>query len=186
MRGKDYGWQTLCIITIIIIITIYHERKGLWVADIMYNSPAFVSVCRIARGKHPSTDHQNASLILSMGLDFTGSNPGRGRDFPHPCRPGVGPTQPPIQWVPGLFPGGKAVGAWRWPPTPSSAEVKERVELYLYIPSGPSWPVLGWSVPFVVIMCVVLKVGLTFQNTCRYVLCCEYSTGLTASMPTSI
>jgi hypothetical protein len=27
-------------------------------------------------------------------------------------------------------------------PTLSSAEVKERVELYLYFPSGPSWPVL--------------------------------------------
>ena len=27
-------------------------------------------------------------------------------------------------------------------PPPSSAEVKERVELYLYSPSGPSWPVL--------------------------------------------
>ena len=28
------------------------------------------------------------------------------------------------------------------PPT-SSAEVKERVELYIYSSSGPSWPVLG-------------------------------------------
>jgi hypothetical protein len=28
-------------------------------------------------------------------------------------------------------------------PPPSSAEVKERVELFLYTPSGPSWPVLG-------------------------------------------
>jgi len=28
-------------------------------------------------------------------------------------------------------------------PFPSSAEVKERVELYLYSPSGPSWPFLG-------------------------------------------
>ena len=27
-------------------------------------------------------------------------------------------------------------------PPPSSAEVKERVELYLYSPSGSSWPVL--------------------------------------------
>jgi hypothetical protein len=32
-------------------------------------------------------------------------------------------------------------------PTPSSAEVKERVELYLYSPSGPSWPVLRRTLP---------------------------------------
>jgi hypothetical protein len=30
------------------------------------------------------------------------------------------------------------------PPTPS-AKVKERVELYLYLPSGMSYPVLGWN-----------------------------------------
>jgi len=49
----------------------------------------------------------------------------------------------PIQWVSGVFPRGKAVGAWSGPPIPSSAEVKERVGLYLYSPSGPSWPVVG-------------------------------------------
>jgi hypothetical protein len=26
---------------------------------------------------------------------------------------------------------------------PSIAEVKERIEVYLYSPSGPSWPVIG-------------------------------------------
>jgi len=36
--------------------------------------------------------------------------------------------------------GGIAGRPWRWPPTPSSAEVKEKVELYLYSKSGPSWP----------------------------------------------
>ena len=33
-----------------------------------------------------------------------------------------------------LFPEGKAAGAWRRPPTPSGAKVKERVGLYLYSP----------------------------------------------------
>jgi len=47
-----------------------------------------------------------------------------------------------------VSPEGKVAGAWRWPPTPSSAEVKERVGLYLYSPFGPSWSVLGWPLPF--------------------------------------
>jgi hypothetical protein len=38
----------------------------------------------------------------------------------------------------GSFPGGKAAGAWSWPP-PSSAEVKECVELYFHSRNTPSW-----------------------------------------------
>jgi len=41
------------------------------------------------------------------------------------------------------FPGVKRLGLGFDHPLPSSAEVKERVELYLYSPSGPLWPVLG-------------------------------------------
>ena len=43
----------------------------------------------------------------------------------------------------GSFPGVKRQGRGVDHPPPSSAEVKERVELYLYSPSGPSWPILG-------------------------------------------
>jgi hypothetical protein len=41
------------------------------------------------------------------------------------------------------FPGIKRPGRGVDPPSPSSAEVKERVRLYLFSPSGPSWPVIG-------------------------------------------
>jgi len=33
--------------------------------------------------------------------------------FPHPSRQPLVSTQPPVQWIPGLFPRGKVVGAWR-------------------------------------------------------------------------
>jgi hypothetical protein len=51
------------------------------------------------------------------GLDSPGIEFRWGQDFPHPSRPSLGPTQPPNQSVPSLFTGGKAVVAWRWPPT---------------------------------------------------------------------
>jgi hypothetical protein len=42
-----------------------------------------------------------------------------------------------------VFPGVKQPGRGVDHPSSSSAEAKERVELYLYSPSGLSWPVLG-------------------------------------------
>jgi hypothetical protein len=68
--------------------------------------------------------------------------------FPHPSSPVLGPTQLPIQWAPVLFPEGKAAGTWRSPPTSSRTESKERVKLYFYSTSGPSWPVLWRTVTF--------------------------------------
>ena len=49
------------------------------------------------------------------------------------------------------FPGVKRPGRSVDHPPPSSAEVKERVELYLCSPSGPSWPVIGWPLPLLLI-----------------------------------
>jgi len=55
------------------------------------------------------------------------------------------------------------MGTWsflgvKWPwhaiysTPPSSAKVKERIELNLYSPSGLSWPVLGWTLPFTIVV----------------------------------
>jgi hypothetical protein len=41
-------------------------------------------------------------IAISYGLDGPGIESRRGRDFPHLSRPALRPTQPPVQWVPGL------------------------------------------------------------------------------------
>jgi hypothetical protein len=53
------------------------------------------------------------TIAIRYGLDGPGIESRWGRDFPHSSRPTLRPTQPPIQWVPGFFPGGKAAGSWR-------------------------------------------------------------------------
>jgi hypothetical protein len=55
----------------------------------------------------------SVAITTRYGLDGTGIESLWGRDFKRPSRPALGPTQPPIQWVRGLFPRGKATGAWR-------------------------------------------------------------------------
>jgi hypothetical protein len=42
-------------------------------------------------------------ITTRYGLDGTGIESRRGRDFPHPSRSALGHSQPPIQWVTGLF-----------------------------------------------------------------------------------
>jgi hypothetical protein len=71
---------------------------------------------------------------------------GPGRDYPHRPDRLWGPPRLLHNGYP-IFPGGKAAGAWCWPPTPSIAEVEGRVLLYLYSRYGPSCPVLGWILP---------------------------------------
>jgi hypothetical protein len=88
--------------------------------------------------------HHVATLLLLRYSDWLragrlrgrSSIPGGGKNFHFPTssRPTLGPTQPPIQWVPGtLSPGVKRQGreADRYPPT--SAEVK-KMWIYTYTP----------------------------------------------------
>jgi hypothetical protein len=101
----------------------------------LYGTRKFVTVGR----------DSSVGIATRYGLDGPGIESRWGRYFPHPSRPFLGLTQPPAQWVPGLFPEGKAAGGGIDHPPPPSPEVKERVELFLYCPSGPSWRVPGWT-----------------------------------------
>ena len=86
-----------------------------------------------------------------------------------------------VHTVPGAHPASYTLGAGSlsgvkrpgrgvdYPP-PFNAEVKERVELYLYSPFRLSWPVLGWRLP---LPSVFLQHYLIFFQVCIAFLYCS-------------
>ena len=75
-------------------------------------------------------------------LDGPGIESRWGWDFPHTSRPALGAQPASCTVCTGSLPGVKRPGRGVYHPPRSSVEFKERVEPYLYSPSGPSWPVL--------------------------------------------
>ena len=63
-------------------------------------------------GKRSGRD-SSVGIATRYGVDGPEFETRWGRAFSHSSRPVLGPTQPPIQWVPTFFCGGKAAGAWR-------------------------------------------------------------------------
>jgi hypothetical protein len=76
---------------------------------------------------------------IATGRTVRGSNPGGGENFR--TGPGAHPASDTMDT--GSFQGVKRTVRGFDHPPPSSAEVKERVELYLYCPAECSWLVLG-------------------------------------------
>jgi hypothetical protein len=73
------------------------------------------------------------SIATGYGLDSLRIESQWGQDFLQLSRPALGPTQPPVQWVPGK----ERPGHDTDPSLPFSAIGHERVELYLYSSYGP-------------------------------------------------
>ena len=71
-----------------------------------------------------------------------------GARFSVPVQTGPGAHPASYTKSTGSFPGVKPQGRGVDHPPQSSAEVKERVQLYLYSAFGPSLPVLGWTFTF--------------------------------------
>jgi hypothetical protein len=87
---------------------------------------------------------QDSSVVIvtHYRLDGLGSNPGGGKIF-RTCTDRPWGLLSLLHNGYRVFPGGKQAGHGIDHPPPSSTEVKERVELYLYSPSGSLWPILG-------------------------------------------
>jgi hypothetical protein len=111
----------------------------------------------------------SVGIATRYGLDCPGIESQWGRDFPHPSRPALGPPPTSCSMGTGSFPGVKRPGRGADHPPPSSAEVKESVELYLYSPPGPSWPVLWLILPLL---------NYKFARPHCYYLCTAWNTVL--------
>ena len=66
-----------------------------------------------------------------------------GARYPAPIQTGPGAHPASYTKGTGSFPAVKQLGRGIEHPPTSSTDVKESVEIYLYFPSGPLWPVLG-------------------------------------------
>ena len=141
---------------------IIRELLASWLVHLYCNNPRGAETCRslhmsyVLHHKVQWLDNvlivrrdrvSSVGIATRHGLDDPGIESRWGRDFLHPSRPALGVHPASYTLVTGSFLGIKLTGPGAYHPPPSSAEVEGRVELYICSPSGPSWPVLGWTLP---------------------------------------
>ena len=106
----------------------------------LFSITPFISLdCHNSHNSYPIVDRDSSYGTATLyGWTVWGSNPCGGRDFPHLSRPALLAHPASCTMGTGAFPWVKRPGRGVDHPPPPRNEVKERVELYLYFPSGPS------------------------------------------------
>ena len=82
-------------------------------------------------------------IATRYGVDGPGIESRWGARFSAPIQTGPGAYRASCKMGTGSFPGVKRPGRGADHPPPSKCRGHEMVGLYLYSPSGPSWPVMG-------------------------------------------
>ena len=108
----------------------------------------------------------SVGIATSHGLDGPGIESRLGARFSAPFQTGPGAHSASYAMVTGSFPGVKRPGSGVDHPPPSSAQTEGRVELYIYSPSGPSWPVLGRTLPLPLACQTKYFMHYTFSCVC--------------------
>ena len=114
----------------------------------------------------PNSYKSDWSIATRYGLDGPGTESRWGARFSAPVHTSPGAHPASYTTGTGSFLGVKRPGRGINHPPPPSAEVNERVELYFYSPSGPSWLVVGWNFTFT---------SLTPQCATKYSKSCKLS-----------
>lgn len=104
-----------------------------------------------------------AGIANRYGLNVRRSNLGRSEIFSDPPRSAWRPEPASCTVGTWSLPRGKvAVGMALTAHPPTSAEVKEKVKLYLYLPSVPAAYVRGQPLPFVIYLCRIILTTVVF------------------------
>ena len=122
-------WSDVCLFRVIAFLGTFTQLRN---AALNF----FMSVC--IRGQDSSV-----GIATRYGLDGSGIESRWGQRFSAPVQTGPGAHPDSCTMGTGSFPGVKRPGRGADHPPPSKRRGHERVELYLYSPSGPSWSVIG-------------------------------------------